>query len=186
MSPRHSVAWMAVLGVMTLGSAETSAQTVDFSGRWTLDVEASELPQGRGRGGGRFGGGGGGGGGRGGGGRGGSAGGGSPTVVVTQSATELAVEQNGQRGSRTVVYLLDGSESVSDSRMGTMTTVSRWEGDTLVTEGSQEVSTPRGELTIGLTERRSLSDDGATMTVAATRDTPRGTIETTLVYRRAE
>ena len=67
---------------------------------------------------------------------------------------------------------------------GELTTTSRWDGNTVVTEGTQEISTPLRDISMQLTERRSLSPDGRTMTVESTRATPRGEITVTLVYRR--
>ena len=67
-----------------------------------------------------------------------------------------------------------------------MTTMSSWDGAALVTAGSQTVSTPRGELTLETQERRTLSSDGQTMTVASIRTTPRGDIAITLVYRKSD
>ena len=64
--------------------------------------------------------------------------------------------------------------------------MSSWDGAALVTHGSQTMSTPRGEFVLEMHERRTLSRDGQTMTVASTRTTPRGKIATTLVYRRSD
>ena len=150
------------------------AQGSDFSGTWHLDRDASEFPQ--------FGGGGGGGrpGGRGGG-RGGGA---AATVVITQSADLLTMEQRAERGSRTMTYRLDGSESTNGAGRGEMVSTSRWDGATLVTEGTMNLSTPRGDFSLDIVERRSLSDDGQTLTVESTRSAPFGDIVMTLVYRR--
>ena len=172
-----------VLLAMAALAAPVGAQGTDFSGTWSLDADASELPD--------FGGGGrgfGGGGGRrqgGGGGRGGPGlGGGARTLVIVQTGAMLIVEQQSDRGSRAVTYRLDGEESTNSGPRGNQTTRSRWDGAALVTEGTQAVSTPRGDFSLELTERRTLSADGQTLTIEATRSTPRGDIDTTLVYRR--
>ena len=175
----------AVLLAGTLGfPAQT--QGPDFSGTWNLDADASDIPQGGGFGGGRGGGGRGAGGGRGGG-RGGMGmgGGAAATVIITQTEAELAMEQQMGGQSRTITYQLDGSESANTGPRGNITTTTRWDGVTLVTEGAQQLSTPRGDFTLEFTERRTLSDDGSMMTVEATRTTPRGDIAAILVYRRA-
>ena len=152
-------------------------QDTDFSGTWTLDRDASDLPQGR------FGDGGGGSGRRGPGG--GMRMGAAAIVVITQSDGELAIEQQGERGSRTITYRLDGNETTNAGPRGDMTTASRWDGAALVTTGSQQFSTPRGDFTMEITQRRMLSDDSQTMTVEATRTTPRGDITMTLVYDKS-
>lgn len=157
-------------------AAPAAAQEADFSGTWRLDADASELPDfGGGR---RFGGGGRP---RGGGGRGP---GGAATLVIVQTPAMLIVEQRTDRGSRAATYRLDGGESSNPGPRGEQTSRSRWDGAALVTEGTQAVSTPRGDFSLEFTERRTLSADEGTMTVETTRSTPRGDLDTTLVYRR--
>ena len=175
MRMKSAVVFVALVGLVTLFHVPATAQGVNFSGTWTLDGDASELPQMPGGRGGR-----GGGGGRGPGGPGGAA-----SVTITQSDGTLTMSQAGRGGqSRTVTYQLDGSESSNAGPRGDLTTTSSWDGTTLVTTGSQEMSTQFGEFTIALVEHRSLSDDGQTMTVKTTRTTPRGDIAATLVYRK--
>ena len=152
-----------------------AAQGTDFSGTWHLDADASELPD--------FGGGGrlfGGRGGR----QGGGPAGGARTLVIVQTPTLLIIEQQSDRGSRAATYRLDGEESTNSGPRGEQTARSRWDGAALVTEGTQSVSTRLRDFSLEFTERRTLSADGATMTVATVRSTPRGDIEATLVYRR--
>lgn len=190
----HLAAGLVV--ALTFGAASTGvAQPPDFSGTWNLDRDASEFPQpgafpGRGGGRGGFGGGRGGFGGGGGGGRGfagpggGGLGGAAESLVITQTGETLTIDQWSSRGARTLHYRLDGQPSTNPGPRGEVTTTSRWDGALIVTEGSQEVSTPRGDFSIDLVERRSLSADGRTMTVASTRTLPFGDIAITLVYRR--
>ncbi len=182
---------LALLAAAAL-AAPAAAQGTDFSGTWRLDAGASELPDfgggrgfgGGGRGFGRGRGPGGGGRGPGGGGQGGFGLGGARTLVIVQTPAMLIIEQQSDRGSRAVTYRLDGEESTSSGQRGEQTSRSRWDGAALVTEGAQSVSTPRGAFTLEFSERRTLSADGGTMTVETTRSTPRGDIDTTLVYRR--
>ena len=67
---------------------------------------------------------------------------------------------------------------------GELTTTSRWDGATIVTEGTQDIPRLLRDISIPLTERRSLSADGRTMTVESTRSMPFGDIAVTLVYRK--
>ena len=168
---------LALLAMAAL-AAPAAAQGTDFSGTWRLDADASELPD--------FGGGGRGFGGRGGGRQGGGGGfaGGARTLVIVQTPAMMIVEQQTARGSRAATYRLDGEESTNSGPRGEQTARSRWDGAALVTEGTQSVSTPRGDFSLDFTEWRTLSADGGTMTVESVRSTPRGDIETTLVYRR--
>ena len=163
--------------------APAQAQGPDFSGTWQLDRDASEIPEfGGGRRGGR-----GGGPGRGGarrrGGPGGF-GGAAATLVITQSSDLLTIEQQTPRGSRSVGYRLDGSESTSPGPRGDLVTTSSWDGATLLTVGTMELSTPRGDFSMDLVEQRSLSADGRTLTVESMRMLPFGEVSSKLVYRR--
>jgi len=163
---------IAIMMLIVLPLAMSSgAQNTDFSGTWRLDRDASEIPELRGGGGGF-------------GGRRGGRGRGAATLVIVQSSDTLIIEQQSERGSRVVTYRMDGSESTNAGPRGQMTTTSYWKGRALVTEGTQELSTPRGDFSIDLVERRTLADDGQTFTVESTRATPRGDFRATLVYRK--
>ena len=143
----------------------------DFSGTWTLDMSKSEVPPGR------AGGGGGGGGGRG--------MGGPATLSIKQTATELTIESTGRQGSQTSTYRLDGSESTNPGmRGGEAKSKTHWDGTTLVTEQTQSMDTPNGEMTITSKTVRSLGADGKEMTVVTTANTPMGERTTKLVYTK--
>ena len=165
---------LAALAVLLGAPAATvSAQGTDFSGTWNLDRDSSELPQGRG------------GGGRGGGGRGGRGRLMAETLVISQTAATVTVEQQSDGQSRSIEYALDGSETTVQQGNGTLTVSASWDGTTLVTEGTQSIETGRGNFTLDLTERRTLSSDGRTLTIETTRGTPRGSQTFRLVYQKA-
>ena len=144
------------------------AQTPDFSGTWKLDTDRSEITAGRGR-------------------RRGGRGGGTPNaLVITQTATELTIEQSAGNQSRTLTYTLEGESSIPAGREGSMTITSHWDGAMFVSEGSQELSFGGGGgITIEVKQVRSVSEDGQTLTVEVTRTTPRGANTNTLVYTKA-
>ena len=177
------LALAAIAVLLGAPAATVSAQGTDFSGTWNLDRDSSELPQGRG-GGGR-GGGGRGGGGRRGGGRGGRGGLMAETLVISQNAASITVEQQSGDQSRTIEYALDGSETTVEVGNGTLTVSASWDGAVLVTEGTQSIETGRGNFSFDITERRTLSSDGQTLTLETTRVTPRGDRAFKLVYRKA-
>ena len=161
---------IGALVLIAFTDAQVEAQHADFSGTWTLDRGASEFPQGRGggRGGGRFG------------------GGGPATVTIAQTDDEVVMEQQVGGQSLTLTYRLDGRPSENPGpRDGVAITTSSWDDATLVTEGLQTMSTPRGELTLESHERRLLSDGSQTMIIVTTRTTPRGDVTATLVYRKS-
>jgi hypothetical protein len=154
--------------VLAVASAGISAQKADFTGSWVLDPSRSQLPQRDG-------------------GMAGRAGGAvrDMTVAIKQTADVLHIEQKMENATRTLAYKLDGSESTNPGmRSADVKSVSRWEGDTIVTEGAQTMSGPNGEITIKSREVRSLASDG-TMVVETTRETPRGKMKSKLVFRRA-
>ena len=165
----------AILALVGVPTAFVSAQDTDFSGSWTLDRDASDIPQGRG---GR-----GGGGGRGG--RGGFGARPADTLVITQSVSTLTIQQSGDDRSQTMEYALDGSETtIEQGPGGVLTVTATWDGGTFVISGSQELETPRGNFAITLNELRTLSADGQTLVIESTRGTPRGERTMTLVYRK--
>ncbi len=172
---RRLAALAAIVVLLGAPAVNVSAQESDFSGTWNLDRDSSELPQGRGGGGGR-------GGGRG---RGGFGGLTAETLVISQNATSVTVEQQSGGQSQTIEYALDGSETTVEQGRGTLTVTASWDGATLVTEGTQSIETGRGNFTLAITQRRSLSTDGQTLTIETTRGTPRGDRNFTLVYRKA-
>lgn len=150
-----------------LGGA-APAPPVDFSGTWVLDPARSVLPRANG----------------------------SPavepevagqplTLVLVQNAEALTITREGRRGTSTVVLAFDGREmDTTGPRGGTLKVRSRWQGSVLVSEGRQEMETPRGPLTVTLREERSLSADGQTLTVKTVTRGPRGETSRTMVFRK--
>lgn len=164
---RRKVLWIATF-VVAATLVTVAQKTPDFSGTWALDMSKSEMPQM---------------GGMGGGGRmGGQMGG--MTVTITQTPGALTIDQKMGEMSRTMTYKLDGSESTNPGmRGGEVKSTSKWDGDKLVTESTQTMNGPNGEMTIKSKEVRSLAADG-TMRVETTRETPRGTMNSTLVFKK--
>jgi hypothetical protein len=67
---------------------------------------------------------------------------------------------------------------------GTLKMRSSWRGNVLVSEGRQDMDTPRGPLTVTIHEERSLSADGGTLTVRTVTRGPRGETTRTMVFER--
>ncbi len=170
-----------LVALAALAAPPAAAQHPDFSGTWRLDRDASDIPEfGSGRGGGRRGGPGG----RGRRGGQGGFGGAAATLVISQSSDLLTIEQRTPRGSRSVSYRLDGGESTSRGPRGDLVTTSSWDGAVLLTVGTMEISTPRGNFSMDVVEQRSLSADGRTLTVESMRMLPFGEVASKLVYRK--
>lgn len=104
--------------------------------------------------------------------------------MISQTAGSLTVEQQSGGQSRTIEYALDGSEMTVEAGNGTLSVSAGWDGATLVTDGTQSIETGRGNFSLDITERRTLSSDGETLTVETTRGTPRGNQTFRLVYRK--
>ncbi len=142
---------------------------VDLSGTYTFDEGKSDpAPAGRG-------GGGGGGGGRGGGGT-------ASKLVIKQTANELTIERTLPNGAETLVYKLDGSESVNKVGMGEAKSKATWDGSNLVVSGQQQLQTPNG--TFDITTKDVYSLQGGVLTITTTRTTGRGDTTRKLVYTK--
>jgi len=162
-----------VLTVFVMSVPMVTAQETDFSGTWTLDAEASQLPNPPGAAGGR--------GGR----RGpGGLGRGSATMVVEQIEDVLTMERQLAGGTQVASYRLDGVESTNAGPRGQQVTTSRWEDGSLVTEGTMAITTPRGDRSIQLREQWTQSENGQELVIESTFMTPRGEMVARLVYRR--
>jgi hypothetical protein len=154
----------AVLALPTLTAAQAKP---NFTGTWVQDMEKSD-PMGGGPGGG-------------GGGRGPA---GPQTLAIAQTAADLTIERQNPNGTIKTVYKLDGSESVNDSGRGTSKTKSVWEGNTLVTVGTQTMNMQGNEVTIESKEVRSLDADGL-MVVVSTTKSPMGERTRKTVFKKS-
>lgn len=155
---RRSV-MIALLALVLALPAMAIAQTPNFSGKWTQDMEKSVMPAGPG-----------------GGGRGPA---GPQTWTYTQSATELAMERETPNGVMKTVYKLDGSPSVNaGGRGGEVTSKSAWEGNKLVTKYTRTM----GENTIDVVETRYM--DGENLVVESVMKTPNGDRASKLVFKK--
>ncbi len=149
----------AVLGV---APAVVAQQRPDFSGTWRLNAEKSDAP-----------------------GRPGGEAMQNLTVTIVQTGDSLVIAQTVGGQGRTIVQYFDGKPHTGPgARGGTMTSTSRWDGGSLVSEGSMNMETPRGAMAVTFKETRTLSADGKTMTVVTTNETPRGERTRTMVFEK--
>ncbi|MEZ5319580.1 MAG: hypothetical protein R2752_19425 [Vicinamibacterales bacterium] len=82
------------------------------------------------------------------------------SLVISQTATTLTIERHLGDAVQVRTYKLDGSESENRYGMVSSVTRSRWEGDTLVTVGTQTVTTTQGDVSTSLRETIALGADG--------------------------
>ena len=140
---------MGLLMTLLLGAAAW-AQDVDFSGSWTLNEQLSMsmdpifalqgIPWAIQK----------------------VAAGFDAEAVIAQTDSQMTVTFDNFRGTHHQVLVFDGQPHTTVNPAGLPTTLStRWQGDVLVAQGSVDIDGQRATLT----ERRTLSPDGRTMTV---------------------
>jgi hypothetical protein len=149
--------FIALLAVVLAVPSLALAQAPNFSGKWIQDMEKSDPPMG---------------------GRGPA---GPQNLTITQTATEFTIERETPNGVQKTVYKLDGSESTNaGGRGGEVKSKSAWEGSKLVTKYSRTM----GEVTVDVTETRSLEADGTLTVVAVTKGGPQGDMTRKMVFKK--
>lgn len=158
----------ALLGVFAaVLTASVTAQEPGFSGTWTLEPARSRISE--------------------------AAGlaaligaGGPPTLHITQPANgTLIVESQINEGHAR--FYRPGAMIVTPVTVGPggrITMTSRWEGRTLVSEGTRESSSGASSIVRQVRERLALDPAGRTLTIEVTTSGPDGTAASTLVYTR--
>jgi hypothetical protein len=162
---------IVVLCLMVPAMAQAQAGKTNFSGTWAFNAEKSTLPQGGGQGGGmRMGAGG--------------------DFVAKQEANKLTIDrtrvnQDGQSTTTTMIYTLDGKESINASQRGDSKSVATWSADgktlTIVTSRTFEMN---GESRTMKTSEAFTLTDASTLAVKSTRQGQDGDVVSTLVYNK--
>ena len=149
--------FIALLAVALAVPSLAMAQAPNFSGKWIQDMEKSDPPMG---------------------GRGPA---GPQNLTITQTATEFTIERETPNGVQKTVYKLDGSESTNaGGRGGEVKSKSAWDGSKLVTKYSRTM----GEVTVDVTETRSLEADGTLTVVSVTKGGPQGDMTRKVVFKK--
>jgi hypothetical protein len=150
------------LALTLVGGTATAQDHPDFSGTWKLNAIKSDAMRGRG---GQM---------------------GAPREIlqtINQTADELTIEQEMGQNARKLTYHLDGTESTNAGmRGGESKSTAKWDGKKLVIETTATFEGPNGSMTMKSKEIRTLSDDGKTMTVTTTTESPRGTNTRKMVF----
>jgi hypothetical protein len=150
--------FIALLAVALAVPSLAIAQAPNFSGKWIQDMEKSDPPMG---------------------GRGPA---GPQSLTITQTAAEFTIERETPNGVMKTVYKLDGSESVNaGGRGGEIKSKSAWEGGKLVTKYTRTM----GEMTVDVTETRSLEADGTLTLVTVSKGGPNGDMTRKVVFKKA-
>jgi len=140
------------------------AQKPDFSGTWNLNTEKSQLPRmGRGMG-------------------------GPATLTITHDDPQISMVSvlQSPRGERKIEFELTlGGEDVKVSmNMGETVYKGYWseDGKSIIIESEMEMGRGGRSFSMSSKQTYSLSDDGKVLTCKQVRSTPRGDMESTLVY----
>jgi len=143
------------------------AQAPDFSGTWRLDTERSRIAPTAGLA--------------------GLAGAGAPaTLHVTQPANGTVVIESQINEGHARLYK-SGIRIVTPVTVGpggSVAMTSRWDGRTLVSEGTREASSGTATTTQQVKEVIGVAADGLTLTIDITTSGPEGTSTSTLMYTR--
>jgi len=108
-------------------------------------------------------------------------------VRLRQTDDRLIVTDDEGQGVVTMSsYALDGKESTNHTGQMTTKSKTKWEGVALVTDMTRSMESGRGKFEVKSHEVRSVSDDGRTMTVRTTLDTPRGKQTMTVTYTKVD
>jgi hypothetical protein len=121
------------------------------------------------------------------------------TWVITQDDTKLSVENKvanaqppaggggggmgrGMGGPRT--YMLDGKETTTEMTGGSSTSKATWSGSTLELMSVRTGNRDGQEFKFTTTDKLSLSGDGKTLTVNRHSESPRGPMDSTMVFNK--
>jgi hypothetical protein len=149
---------LSLVMILAVASFSIAQARPDFSGTWLLDTDKSDLGMN------------------------------SPVAKQTpMRKVELILKQTDKQLSierapgEVAVYKLDGSESINSLPGGNQAkTTMNWAGDTLVGKSTSTI----GEMSVEMTDVRSLDASGKVMTLKVARQTPRGIVNQTLIYQK--
>jgi hypothetical protein len=163
---------IVVLTLLVAGLLAAQDAKVDFSGTWTMNADKSEF--------------GGGGGGRGG--RGGRMGGGS-RMVVAQKDNLLTLERfrmnrDGEEMSTVYKYTLDGKECDNSSDWRSEVATASWSKDGKKLTIISTMTMSRGDREFSMDSESVWSMKGDNLVIESIRSTPRGEMESKMVYDR--
>lgn len=167
---RHLSLFICVVLILSASVVSAQESPVDFSGKWVLNTDKSEL------------------GGRPGGRRGGMA---ASKMVVEQKDNKLVVEsfrqnRDGEEVSTVYTYTLDGKECKNETNFGTQVSMSEWSKDKKTLTVTSEMTMSRGDREFAIESTAVWSLEKDTLTIVTTRSTPRGERTSKAVYDKAK
>jgi hypothetical protein len=162
--------FLLVLFALSLTSVLAQTKAANYAGEWSLDMKKSELPrmmqnvE-------------------------------SMTMTVTQDEKTLKTTTSTKGGARempaqSISYSLEGKETVAEvggMMGGTATLKAKIEKDgKLILNSVRKANFQGNEVTITIKDRWELIDEGKTLKISRTTDTPRGSMSSTLYFTKQE
>ena len=163
------IATGAAAVLMLAGAAVADAQPPDFSGTWKLDASRSRVAEAAGLA--------------------GLIGAGAPaTLHITQAANGTLVVESQINEGHARLYRPGRriSTPVTVGPAGRVAMTSRWEGRSLVSEGTREFTSGNSPVATQVREVLSLSADGRTLTIEVTTTAAGDESASTMVYTRTQ
>ena len=152
------------LGLFMLNQANAyAADNVDFSGKWVLNEEKSNIGESR-----FF---------------------STPLLSVEQSEGSIKIDRtrtgrDGEERTTTEDLKTDGTENLTENQRGTTKTVATWaaDGKSLTFAATSEFERQGETMTMERTEVWTIDDTGKVLTIKSTSNSPNGEVTVTLVY----
>jgi len=143
---------------------------VNFAGEWTFDKDKSELPSGRSGRRGRM---------------------AATKMVVKQEQNKLIVEsfrtnRDGEETSSTATYTLDGEECKNETMNRISISTAEWSDDGKSLEIFSEMNFSRNGREFTMESETTWSLKDGNLILESMRSTPRGDMESKMVYKKAE
>ena len=158
------VVLLAMIGIVFAEDGEIS-----FAGEWILDLDKSEIPEGRG-------------------GRRGRA---ATKLSITQEENRLTVEstgtnRDGEERIRKATYTLDGKECENDMYNTTSKSTAKWSEDTKSLEINTEATFSRNGEDFTINMKNTWSMENGNLIIDSIRSSSRGERESKLLYVKAD
>jgi hypothetical protein len=106
-------------------------------------------------------------------------------LAIAQSADELSISRQVDGRQYVNVFPLDGADARQETPQGAMTSRARWNGSTLVIEGTRPFPWVFGTRQVRFTQQHRVNATDGTMTVEVVLQTPRGPRNRIAVFRRS-
>jgi hypothetical protein len=164
-APAGLAALVTAMGMVATLFATVTAQVPGFGGTWRLDAERSKVSGGAGL-------------------YGLIGAGVPPTLHITAPANGTLVVESQINEGHARIYTPRGKTTTPVGQTGSITMMSKWQGRTLTSEGTQQTASGTTTIVRTVKEVYALSADGQTLTIEVTSTTGGETSTSALVFTR--